>query len=240
MTPNSFMRLLILLLLIVPRMAFSQEFSLFAKQALEMRREQHPWHRYIREFRSEHHFSFVTGVSQGQWNVAKFGTLRSQTYSSTGFMSKFQYRFHLPIYRGFGYVLGSSIGYHFESADRRQDFKPVPSILMPGFYLGLVQNFNPALRMLFGIEAYSERFEGLAEDDSDNEEDPTISVSMLTIDMSTAFDLFYDLNWAVRFEAHRRQSRYTPPDGVSSVPAIDAEISRNDEWYGFGLVYHFL
>jgi len=158
-----------------------------AQQTIVSGEELHRWDRYVRGFRREHNFALSTGVSSGTWDVRRFGSLTKngpQKYDTTGVFTRFQYSFHLPFYSGFGFFLGSSIGYHYESADKRKPFKPVPAYQFPGVLSGLVLNFNPVLRWSIGLDAYLERHNGIQERDQtppDNE----IFVTMQVYDFGT-------------------------------------------------------
>jgi len=201
----------------------------------------HRWKRYVRGFRREHNFAFSIGASSGTWRVKHLGTLDNQNFDNSGLYAKFQYSFHLPIYGGFGYLLGSSVGYHYETADRRQAFRPVSATQFPGILAGLVMNFTPVLRWSVAIDAYLERLDGLADRDGIGD-DPTISITATTYDFGTFFDIFYNLNWGLRLEAHQRRLIYTHPhmhSGDQDFP-VDASLKKDDQWMGLGLVYHLL
>src|SRR5206468_3802483 len=90
------------------------------------------WDRYVRGFRRDHNFVVSAGVSKGTWNVKSFGTIKDRQFKNSGVYSLFTYAFHLPLYKGFGYLLGSTFGYHYEASDARAAFRPVPSFIFPG------------------------------------------------------------------------------------------------------------
>jgi hypothetical protein len=202
------------------------------------RKELHRWERHIRGFRREHNFALSTGVSSGRWQVNRFGSIEGKTYENTGIFSKFQYTFHLQWIAGFGYILGSSTGYHYETADRRSEFRPVDAIQYPGVIAGLVYNFNPVLRVSSTIEAYLERHNGIEENDKSGE-DEEIHVTLQAYDAGFFIDVFYDLAWAIRLEGHRREVFYKRPYKSEGF-AVDAKFSKKDQWLGLGLVYHLL
>ena len=212
--------------------------STFSREAILSGRELHRWERHVRGFRREHNFALSLGVSSGTWDVDNFGSLSSRKFEHTGLFARFQYSFHIPLYRGFGYVLGSSVGYHYESTDRRRPFKPVAAVMFPGLLAGLTLNVTPALRATIAADAYLERHDGIKERDG-REPDPEISVTLQTYDIGAYFDLFYDLKWAVRIEAHYRLLQFLRPEGTSGRP-IDAKLRKTDRWLGFGVLYHLL
>ncbi len=226
--------------------------------------ERHSWERHVRTFRREHNFAFSIGSSNGTWDVGEFGSLTDRQYDNSGLFSRFQYSFHIQLYKGFGYFLGSSMGYHYESTDARHPFKPAPSIMLPGLLVGLTYNISPAIRMSASMDAYLERYSDLEErdgrytdmsncvDDEGNDIedcegeifDPEITVTMQTYDRgyhaSWYMDVFYNLYWAVRLEAHARKATFIKPHNSEDVEAIDARISKTDRWLGVGLLYHLL
>ena len=202
------------------------------------RTELHRWERHVRGFRREHNFAFSAGVSSGKWDVSRFGSIRDKTYENTGVFSRFQYSFHLQLYHGFGYILGSSTGYHYETADRRSEFRPVDAVQYPGVVAGLVYNLNPVLRFSTTIEAYLERHNGIEENDKVGDNNK-IHVTLQAYDAGAYIDVFYDLGWAIRLEGHNREVYYKRPY-KSEEFAVDAKFSKKDQWLGLGLVYHLL
>lgn len=197
----------------------------------------HQWERYVQEFRRDHNFSLFVGRTEGTWMVSDFGGLKGQEYAMTGVAVKIQYGFHIPLWLGLGYFLGSSVGYYFESI-RSNSFKPAHSLHLPGLLIGLVYDFSPSFRVLLGIDTYLERLDGIKEQSSS--QDSILDATMLTwFDSSLSFDYFFDLNLAARFEAHKRRVSYIPMD--SSEGKIEsASFNKQDWWLGVGLVYHIL
>ena len=198
----------------------------------------HEWDRYVRGFRRDHNFALVSGIGVGVWQVNSFGSLTSERFPSDTIFTRFQYSFHLPIWRGFGYVLGSGMGYVHESSARDSVFQTVPAVQLPGILAGFVWNFSPALRLGTSLEAYLERLNGLKERDG-TARDPRVHITMETWDLSTWFDGFYALDWAFRVETHWRQSAFKRPRSPEG-KAVDANIRRTDRWVAAGLVYHLL
>lgn len=205
------------------------------------REELHRWERHIRGFRSEHNFALTTGVSSGTWAISRFGPLSNQEFVESGVFAKFQYTFHIQAYRGFGYFLGSSLGYHYESEDRRRPFRPTPAPQFPGLLFGLVLNITPMIRTAILFDTYMERHDGL--EARDDQKVSNIHVTMQAYDGAVNLDFFYDLLWAIRLEAHRRYLAYTKPklpaDKSLDYP-VDAKLSKRDEWVGLGVVFHLL
>ncbi len=201
----------------------------------------HRWDRHVRGFRRDHNFALSAGVSSGTWNVKRFGTLDDEKYDDSGVWAKFQYTFHLQVYQGFGYLLGSSAGYHYESVDRRRPFKPVPAYQFPGVMAGLVLNISPVFRLTAALDVYLERHNGIEERDGKGD-DPKIHVTLQAFDALATIDVFYDLNWALRLEGHQRHLDYQRPhsDEDSRDFPVNSNLKKDDRWLGLGLVYHLL
>jgi len=136
--------------------------------------------------------------------------------------------------------------------------------MLPGLLVGLTYNISPAVRITGAAEAYLERYQGLEERDGritdfsackDTEGnieagcegkifDPKITTTMQTYErgyhIGGYLDIFYNLYWAVRVEAHTRKTSFIKPKNAVDVPEIDAKISKTDRWVGVGLLYHLL
>ena len=205
---------------------------------------EHPWERYVRRFRSEHNFALTAGGSTGYYNIESFGEIVAQRFRSGAAWAKFQYSYHVPVYRGFGYLLGSSVGYYYEPADRRRVFQPAPAKMFPGILGGLVMNFTASLRLSAAADVYMLRADRITSfDPVDPSRTEQISVTMVAYDLGGFFDYFYDLNWAIRLETHYRSVYYYRPlqqPGDTTVYASDAVFQLSDHWYGVGVVFHLI
>ncbi len=214
--------------------------NIFAAEAV-VPREDADWERYLRGFRREHHFAFSLGVSQGTWDVKSFGSIKNRQYANSGTFSRLQYSYHIQVWKSFGYILGSQFGYLYESVDRYRPFKPAHAVQFPGALAGITLNMGPYLRANFTGEVYMERHDDI-EDRDRAEPEQVISVTMVTYDWTSSFDIFYDLNWAVRFEMHKRMVDFVPPfvrDGDEEFGA-NSRLRKHDQWAGLGIVYHLL
>ncbi|MCX6107154.1 MAG: hypothetical protein NTY08_15110 [Proteobacteria bacterium] len=205
---------------------------------------EHPWERYVRRFRSEHNFALSAGGSTGYYNVESFGEIVAKRFRSGAAWTKFQYSYHVPVYRGFGYLLGSSVGYYYEPADRGRAFQPAPAKMFPGILGGIVMNFTASLRLSAAADVYMLRADRITSfDPVDPSRTEQISVTMVAYDLGGFFDYFYDLNWAIRLETHYRSVYYYRPlqqPGDTTVYASDAVFQLSDHWYGVGLVFHLI
>ena len=104
-------------------------------------------------------------------------------------------------------------------------------------------NFSPVFRFSTAMDVYLERHNGIQERDGVGD-DPEIFVTMQAVDAMGCIDIFYDLNWALRLEAHKRHLEYLRPntnkdDDSRSFP-VNANLKKEDQWLGLGLVYHLL
>jgi hypothetical protein len=205
----------------------------------------HIWKRYVRDFRRDHHFAIVVGGARGSWKVSKFGTIHNQSFASKGFVTRAQYSFHLPIFRGFGYLLGSTCGYEYEITDEKVAFQPKPAYEFPTLLVGLAYNFTPGVRTAISVDYGISRMEEVEERDSRSgrldglPDDPIIGVTLTTLDLGWSTDYFVGLNWAIRFDAHWRLQKHAPPKKLAG-QAIDADFRKDDRWLGLGLVFHLL
>lgn len=201
----------------------------------------HIWKRYVRDFRHDHHFSFIAGVSQGQWRVARLGGLQNQRFEEQALVTRFQYSFHLPIYRGLGYLLGSSIGYEYGMIATDLMFDRSPMYLFPTVQIGLVYNFTPGMRTAVAIDYGISRIEHMGERGrpGDSVGDRMIGANLTGVDIGWSSDYFLTLNWALKLDVHWRSLAYAAPLELSG-QAVDASFSKSDRWIGLGLLYHLL
>ena len=202
----------------------------------------HRWDRYVRGFRREHNFVWSLGISSGTWTVRHFEDQIPAAVSTTGGWAKFQYSFHLPIYRGFGYFLGSSVGYHVERVGRTEPLRPATAWEFPGILAGVVLNPVPKWRFGMGFDAFLERHNHLRGRRADGDE-VAISVTIPTYDGLVFLDWFYELAWALRLEWHRRHLDYQGPNQPASATQsfpVNAIFHKDDEWLGAGVVFHLL
>ncbi|MBM4251291.1 MAG: hypothetical protein FJ146_04930 [Deltaproteobacteria bacterium] len=205
---------------------------------------QHPWIRYVRRFRADHNFALVAGGGRGTYLIESFGALKGARIDSGSAWAKLQYSYHVPLYRGFGYILGSSLGYQYSPREALRPFQPVPMVMFPGILAGLVLNLNPLWRTVVAADVYMARANGITYYDAvDATKTEHISVTLVAYDSLVAIDYFYDLNWGLRLEAHQRAVYYYRPlqqPGDTAVYAADALFRLEDRWYGIGVVYHLL
>lgn len=220
-----------------PDSGLSKFFSNSSSEIERIRSEIREWDQSVMGFRRAHHFVLSTGYTRTTWHFKGFGNLVNERYETSGVFSKFQYSYHKSWYKGFGYFLGTSAGYqHDTSTD--QNMEIASTALLPGVLVGLALNINPGVRFCLGLDYSLERWNKLRENDGEFE-NPTISVTARALDVLLAADLFYGLKWAVRIEGHYRRVNFLRPEDSSNY-ATNANISKTDQWYGLGLMYHLI
>jgi len=201
------------------------------------------WERYVRGFRRDHNFSVSSGFSRGTWIVDKFEEIESEHFSSEGIYSKFRYSFHIEIYHGFGYLLGSSIGYHQalnNSKTNKRAFVAKSSYQFPGLLGGLVWDISPMWRISAATDLFLERYDSIKKQVSEGHDEEVISITSESLDLFATIDYFYTLTWGIRLEGHNCQSQLISPTSNDKglFPAI--KISKKDRWFGLGILYHIL
>lgn len=201
--------------------------------------EVHPWQRYTQGFRKEHHFSLSMGSGQGRWKVGHFGDLHDDSLSASSLWVTSQYSFHIQLWDGFGYFLGSSIGFSYEKTSSEQ-FDTKPSWHLPGLSLGLVYNQSPVVRYLVFQEVYLERMENLSGFQGDEHLSLDANLFCL-VDVAVAMDYFFSLRFGLRLEAHYRKVFYSSPDNAEGGNLPEgARFEKVDQWVGLGLVSHMI
>lgn len=210
-----------------------------ASEAIEpLTREFTRWERVVRGFRREHHFSVTGGYLRGSWQVGSFGPLTNMQIGDDGFWTRGEYTYHLQIYEGFGYLLGSSLGTTYTRTEDTAALKPPTSFIYPGVVAGAVYNISPRFRLLGAASVNLERYDGLRAL-AEGQDETKISITMESYDAQAALDIFVAINFAIRIEGHDRYQLYRKPRNAGDKP-VNADIERFDRWYGAGIVYHML
>ena len=202
--------------------------------------ELHPWERLVRDFRSEHQFLMLGGFSRNLWDLAIDDVWIFNASKVNSYQIVLAYEFHLQLSGGFGYFLGSSLGYVWneevkqkrlladDGAQKKVDFGH--HILMPGAVCGLIYNLHPAWRMGFFLEGFLERFENLAA--STSEQDFTIrSANGRVLGRGIFFDWFYQVDRGIRLTFHEREAAHDP---------VHLNYRRRARLGTIGLVTHLL
>jgi len=199
----------------------------------------HPWERYTQGFRKEHNVAVTTGSARGVWKIKRFSTIQDKEIPSEALWLKFQYSFHLPLWQGFGYLLGSSAGVLYEQ-DTKEGLKPGLAWHLPGLLVGVVYNYSPSFRVVLAEEIFLERMENLEARPPENP--ASLDANMLSLlDVSLSVDYFFSLHLGVRLDAHYRKIFYTAPENAYEERLPEGvSFEKQDRWLGLGIVYHFL
>ena len=201
------------------------------------------WNKAVRGFRREHNFVFTLGAVNSRWFISDRLALKDRTTVPTrDYFGFFSYTFHLPIYRGIGYYLGSGTGTIIKDRNRKSLVSASYSYSLPGFIMGLTANLSPALRVNCGISGYLERIDGFVYKQLPSEfnDKTSLSMTMRVWAASLSSDFFFKLPWAMRLESEFRHLSFRSPKGVVDNTIIAYPIQK-DEWrFGAGVVYHLL
>ena len=195
------------------------------------------WGQFVGEFREHHNFGLLVGTSSTRWTVNGLGLVH-QAPLSEGVYIKGRYSFHIPILQGLGFFLGSSLGYQNHVQDNDSKFDAGYSIHLPGLLTGIAYNISPAYRLGVGFDVYLERHERISAGEED-EDLYQLSMTMLVYDIMATVDIFSQIDWGIRFEAHARNGTYINPSN-SQNKVTGAEVAKSEIWAGLGLVMHLL
>lgn len=196
------------------------------------------WDAIVRGFRRDHNFSLVGGLSQSRWQLGKIEPTRSEE-RARGYYYRIQYHYHIRIVDHFGYYLGSSaMATPYEFFKHDEKYYVERSFSIPGLSLGLVYDFSSIFRALVGAEGHLQRIEHLEYRGS--EAPPRkATITARVFGAYVAFDLFYQLGWALRLEGAWRHYSYKPPADAAQY-AVDLDLSKIETLVGLGLVYHLI
>ncbi len=189
------------------------------------------WERVVRGFRHDHNFSFNLGFAQNHWKGYLQRTSESFQAKSDAFELEVDYSFHLPLFGSLGYTLGTGASWVIEEAVKDADaFKVDRSFSLPGISVGLVWNINERWRTLSTFTYGWQRIERLRLKTPFASEN--IAVSGDVRSFRWAFDYFYQLSWALRFQMEQSDFAYT------SKESLDLEKSARE--FQIGLAKHLL
>ena len=206
----------------------------------DYRSDLHEWDKSVRGFRRDHNFTLSSGVTTSLWHFKHFGAIENQTVPASGTYVRFQYSFHLPLYHGFGYFLGSSAGSTVNESTREDGFHAPLMVSLPGVLVGFVWNASPAVRFVVGLDLFLERLERIRFNDPESAEDnPTISITARSAAVHVACDFYVKLRWAIRTEAAWRGFRTVRPRNAQSY-GTNIMIEKEESALGLGLAYHFI
>jgi hypothetical protein len=183
-------------------------------------------------------FIFSSGYSSSSWQFHG-GDLAGEDLKTSASYVKFNYSFHLPIADQFGYLLGSSVGYGFAGTTPSPRFNSPPTLIeMPGLVAGLLYNLAPSARIQLWSDLHLTRVSRIKSSQTSDGGEATLHVTMETIDMAFAVDLFFKLQWALRIEAANRRSTFLRPGDASGSP-VDIKLNKSGYLLGIGVCYNY-
>ncbi|MBF0440902.1 MAG: hypothetical protein HQK54_03270 [Oligoflexales bacterium] len=248
---NMFVRLLYALLytLYLCSMFLFQEIVCFGTEELsdnnelfKYRSSRHEWDRSVRGFRRDHNFSISAGKSSGSWRM-RYGPSdgSTRTISNRSRFGKFQYSFHIEIYKGLGYYLGSSLvsSYSEKQFSKDEDVYYSRSFSLPGMVIGVVYNFSPLFRISFGIDGYLERVEKLVFRDGSANTIP-INITARGLSPHLAVDFFLRLDSALRIEAEYKNLAYRFPNNTYDDAPLSNSFDSREFLFSLGWIFHLI
>ena len=196
------------------------------------------WGIYTREFRKEHQFALTVGLRLTHWEIEGLGDLPPYVGERKGVYEQFTYSYHLHFFRKTGFVLGSTLGYQRALHEFEGGFAPPEDVSFPGVLFGFAYDANPRSRGGITSNYFLERWNAMrSETEADNQ--PSLHITVEVLELSAFVDFFFDLHWAMRMEAKYRESFFHRPRSPENTP-MDIRVSRRDQGYGLGMVYHLL
>ena len=201
------------------------------------------WNKAVRGFRREHNFALTVGAVHSQWHLSpQLLPGEQQSESSKGYYGYFSYTFHLPIYRGIGYYLGSGVGATLKDEFDRDAINTEYCYSLPGVIFGLTANLSSSLRLNGALSGNLERIDSFTYNhipDSFGDRN-SMSITMRVWALSVSLDLFFKLPWAFRIEGEFRRLSFQPPKGVTSDSILAYQVGKDEKRLGLGLVYHLI
>ena len=155
------------------------------------------WSRAIRGFRREHNFMVNYGLVANSWEAQLAGYDKSFHFKTAGQQLGFDYSFHLPLWGGLGYVLGTKLTAVIISPFTLTQVSSV-SFGLPGMNVGLVLNSSDHFRMGAGMEFGWHRIDRLRLPIEEFRK--PISITGETRAYRLSADYFYELSWALHLE----------------------------------------
>lgn len=208
------------------------------ERIFKLRGKAHRWEHIVRGFRKEHHFSVIGSAASGEWRFQRYGDAVNDVQRSSGYELRLRYEFHIPLYKSFGYFLGSGFGAQKErSADSRLQNPKI--IKLPGITGGFVWNLSPVVRLKSGMELYLERWDGLGLETGPLSKQESVSVTTRVVSLFAAIDIFYDLYYAVGFEYSQKKNHYLKPEKAAN-QRVNADLEKVESTASLVMTYHLM
>jgi hypothetical protein len=197
------------------------------------------WSRAIRGFRRDHNFSLSYGRVWSQWDgvltqsnseEGEIDQPKSFSFSNSGNLISLNYAFHLPIWEGFGYYLGTKTHVYKAVRQNSEVRGDEFSFGLPGLNAGLVYNFSDHLRTSVGLELGWQRIERLKVPSLTGIKD--VSISGESMSWLGQLDYFYELSWA--FQLSYESSRF------SYAKAENLSLHKSSQIWSVGILKHLI
>lgn len=199
----------------------------------EFRQRLHRWEKSTRGFRRDHNFSLDLAQNTGKWigyipGQEEFeGTYYPVDLQSTRSILRASYSFHMQIYRGFGYYLGTNMGVALtDSPASGQQFKAPILYELPGVNLGFVWNVSPVIRIAFAEHLHLVRIDRFYFNGS------KIQTTSRAFNRLFSIDIFLAISSGLRIEFSQYSLTVDDADFVS--------LSRDEKGVTFGWIHHLI
>ncbi|MDD9950168.1 MAG: hypothetical protein OXT67_01260 [Zetaproteobacteria bacterium] len=208
-------------------------------------------------FKQNHHFSTNIIRTKETWFIRNVSTAVASNpelsdihdfetlLSSTGITIMGRYSFHIPIYKKWGYYLGSQAGVASHQIDNPR-VTSTPSWVLPGVEAGLTYYMNKSMRMNVHLEWYLERINGLIITNHNQTRQIRLSMHYENqFDLGGSGEYFWNDTHGIRFEYRKHTLKNLPPvkrsdNGLSSQGKLEnIRIERQTFSIGLGYVYYF-
>lgn len=182
--------------------------------------------KYIYGFRKDNQFSLILGFSDPKWQF-----FQDSTFTAPSVSLQFLYRFHLQIYRGIGYFLGTSFGLNYFLPTQRSNFY---SWSLPGAAAGLVWYANHEWQLLLTAELFLEHLPHLPTAGSDLH-----GISLEAGRVGLLVEHFFTLDKAVNFGIGISTAIHNMKRDMGGITAV--KLQKTVLWRcALGFSYHLL
>ncbi|MCX6128333.1 MAG: hypothetical protein NTX25_04625, partial [Proteobacteria bacterium] len=187
------------------------------------------WSRAIRGFRGEHNFSIGYGYAVSQWQVHLSGHDEPIHFETRGHQVCMAYSFHLPIWQGVGYALGTRSSVLMDASANQEKGSEL-SYGLPGLHAGLVWNISDHLRVGSGLEFGWQRIDQLRLPKIWNQKQ--IAITGETRSYYLAADYFYELSWALHLDYELTRLSYLTTESI--------DLYKNSKTWSLGILKHLI
>lgn len=199
------------------------------------RADLHRWDRVVRGFRSDHHLAVSFNYDRGAWQAEGDGIDRSVKINSRIVQASFLYTFHLRLWRGLGYYVGTKTGIGILEDNEVVRFEGGRYYQLPGLTAGFVWDLSPAFSIYSGLELSLMRIEDFSLDAFAVESSPALEPANVTarqIAYRFGLDFFFQLELGIRLEYGQYSLEYQRDRMIG--------LKRRGEIWTLGLVRHLI